>query len=91
MDVTMKTVIGGELVELPGTIAGIRSALDEEQLRDFDKEIPHLPTAELPAALVRWALVATDADREDEELFDRLARGEDVGAVPAGAGRPGAV
>lgn len=88
MDATMKTVIGGELVELPATIAGIRSALDEDQVPAFDREIRHLPSTQLPAALVRWALSATAADQEDEELFDRLARGEDIGAVAAGAARP---
>ncbi|MEU3448579.1 hypothetical protein AB0H29_15345 [Streptomyces thermolilacinus] len=74
----MRTVIAGQLVELPGTIAAIRAALDEDRVKVFDAEIPHVPVADLPLALARWALATTDADREDAELFERLARGEDV-------------
>ncbi|WEB45404.1 hypothetical protein MOV08_43050 [Streptomyces yunnanensis] len=86
MDATLKTVIGGELVELPGTIAAIRATMTTDQATEFDREIEHLPAAELPAALVRWALAGTGADDEDEALFERLARGEDIGAVDAGPG-----
>ncbi|MEE1943081.1 hypothetical protein V1L54_27365 [Streptomyces sp. TRM 70361] len=85
MDATMKTVIGGKLVELPGTIAAVRAAMDPEQAEQFDREIEHVPAAELPATLVRWALAGTGADDEDEALFERLARGEDVGATDAGS------
>ncbi|OII62620.1 hypothetical protein BJP40_27895 [Streptomyces sp. CC53] len=67
-------------MELPGTIAAIRAALDEDRAKAFDAEIPHVPVAELPLTLARWALSTTDADAEDAELFARLARGEDVGA-----------
>ncbi len=74
----MRTVIAGRLVELPGTIAAIRAALDADRAAVFDAEIPYVPVAELPVALARWALSTTDADREDAELFERLARGEDV-------------
>lgn len=74
----MRTVIAGRLVELPGTIAAIRAALDEVRVKEFDAEIQHVPVADLPVALARWALSTTDADREDTELFERLARGEDV-------------
>ncbi|GAA0495579.1 hypothetical protein [Streptomyces olivaceiscleroticus] len=88
MEAMLKTVIGGELVELPGTIAGIRAVLDEDQARAFDQEIPHVPAAELPARLARWALGGTGADLEDQELFERLERGEDIGAVPADDSRP---
>lgn len=81
MDATLKTVIGGELVELPGTIAAVRAIMDAGQAAEFDREIEHVPAAELPAALVRWALAGTGADEEDEDLFERLARGEDIGAT----------
>ncbi|MFJ2819463.1 hypothetical protein [Streptomyces sp. NPDC087294] len=83
MDATLKTVINGELVELPGTIAAVRAAMDTDQAAEFDREIEHVPAAELPAALVRWALAGTGADDEDEEIFERLAAGEDIGAAPA--------
>ncbi|MFH8410966.1 hypothetical protein ACH4FX_40275 [Streptomyces sp. NPDC018019] len=84
MDATLKTVIGGEIVELPGTIAAVRARLDDVRAAEFDRHIEHVPAGELPTALVRWALVGTDADQEDEELFERLARGEDIGATDAG-------
>ncbi|MFJ1751138.1 hypothetical protein ACIOJD_33660 [Streptomyces sp. NPDC088116] len=83
MDATLKTVIGGQLVELPGTIAAIRATLDTDRILEFDREIAHVPAAELHAALVRWALAGTGADEEDDALFERLARGEDIGATNA--------
>ncbi|MER5771021.1 hypothetical protein [Streptomyces sp. NPDC001985] len=93
MDATLKTSIGGELVELPGTIAAIRAAIravmSADRAADFEREIEHLPVADLPSALVRWALAVTPADAEDTELFDRLARGENIGAVPADTAGPG--
>ncbi|MEV0281706.1 hypothetical protein AB0I22_35705 [Streptomyces sp. NPDC050610] len=91
MDATLKTVIGGELVELPGTIAGVRAALPPPERRDeFDREIAHAPATELPLVLVRWALAGTGAEEEDEALFERLVRGEDIGAhKPSDAGTPG--
>ncbi|MFE0764167.1 hypothetical protein [Streptomyces smyrnaeus] len=84
VDATLKTVIDGELVELPGTIAGIRATMDPEQAAEFDRQIEHVPAHQLPAALASWALEGTGADEEDDELFDRLARGEDIGAISAG-------
>ncbi|MFF8957825.1 hypothetical protein [Streptomyces sp. NPDC014894] len=82
MDAKLKTSIGGDPVELPGTIAAIRASMSAERAAAFDREIEHLPVMDLPTALVRWALAATSADAEDAELFERLARGEDIGAVP---------
>ncbi|MEV6106040.1 hypothetical protein AB0M28_15175 [Streptomyces sp. NPDC051940] len=76
-------MLGGELVELPGTIAGIRAALGPAELARFEGEIEHTPVADLPAVLARWALSTTTAVEEDEEFFARLERGEDIGAVPA--------
>ncbi|MEV8426217.1 hypothetical protein [Streptomyces niveus] len=55
---------------------------DAGRAAEFDREIEHVPAAELPAALVRCALAGTGADDEDEVLFERLARGEDIGATP---------
>ncbi|MFI7099255.1 hypothetical protein ACIBK8_07830 [Streptomyces sp. NPDC050161] len=88
MDATLKTVIGGRLVELPGTIAAIRDTMDAGRAAEFDRDIAHVPAPELPTALVRWALAATGADDEDEELFERLARDEDIGATGTGGSRP---
>ncbi|MFJ2649705.1 hypothetical protein ACIO1C_23650 [Streptomyces sp. NPDC087420] len=86
MDTTLKTVIGGELVELPGTIAAVRATMDAGRAAEFNREIEHAPAAELPATLVRWALAGTRADDEDDALFERLARGEDIGAKDAPPG-----
>ncbi|MEO3972658.1 hypothetical protein [Streptomyces sp. CAU 1734] len=88
MDATLKTSIGGELVELPGTIAAIRAAMSTDEAAAFDREIENLSVADLPAALVRWALAGTPADEEDSDLFDRLSRGEDIDAIPADHDRP---
>jgi hypothetical protein len=84
VDTTLKTVIDGELVELPGTIAAVRATMDAGQAAEFDRDIENVPAAELPAALVRWALAGTGADDEDDALFERLARGEDIGATEVG-------
>ncbi|MEU3188670.1 hypothetical protein ABZ707_31405 [Streptomyces sp. NPDC006923] len=86
MDATFKTVIGGEVVELPGTIAAVRASMDAGRAAEFDREIEHVPAADLPAVLVRWALAGTGADEEDELLFERLSRGEDIGATDAAPG-----
>ncbi|MEV0278733.1 hypothetical protein AB0I22_20435 [Streptomyces sp. NPDC050610] len=67
---------GGE--ELPGTIAGVRAGPDVEWAGEFDHEIERAPATELPLALVRRALAGAVAEEEDETLFERLARGEDV-------------
>ncbi|WP_446040490.1 hypothetical protein [Streptomyces sp. SID1121] len=83
MDATLKTIIGGELVELPGTIAAVRATMDAGRAAEFDREIEHAPADELPATLVRWALAGTGVDDEDDALFERLARGEDVSASGA--------
>ncbi|MFI8437886.1 hypothetical protein ACIGJO_29915 [Streptomyces sp. NPDC079020] len=80
MDASFRTVIDGELVELPCTIAAIRAGMTPDQAAAFDREIDHVPAPELPVTLVHWALAGTAADDEDEALFDRLACGEDIGA-----------
>ncbi|MEV8395071.1 MULTISPECIES: hypothetical protein [unclassified Streptomyces] len=81
MDATLKTVVAGRLVELPGTIVAIRATMDADRATEFDREIEHLPAAELPAALVRWAL--TGAGEGDDAFLERLACGEDIGATEA--------
>ncbi|MEV8289701.1 hypothetical protein [Streptomyces niveus] len=48
MDATLMTVIGGELVELPGAIAAVRATMDADRAAEFDREIEHVPAAELP-------------------------------------------
>ncbi|MFH8630769.1 hypothetical protein ACH4CC_12970 [Streptomyces lydicus] len=70
-------------MELPGTIAAVRATTDADQAAEFDRDIEHVPAAELPVALVRWALAGTGAEEEDDALFERRARGEDIGAIDA--------
>ncbi|WP_259454412.1 hypothetical protein [Streptomyces ginkgonis] len=83
MDPTFKTVIDGELVELPATIVTIRAALPADQTEQFDAEVQHAAADRLPMVLAQWALRGTGADQEDDELFRRLEAGEDIGAVEA--------
>jgi hypothetical protein len=83
MDPTFKTIVDGELVELPATIATIRAALPAEQAEQFDAEVEHAGADRLPMVLAQWALRGTGADQEDAELFRLLEAGEDVGAVEA--------
>lgn len=81
MHPTLKTMIGGELVELPGTIATIRPTVPADRRAEFDAEVETAAADQLPAVLARWALTATNADAEDDDLFARLEAGEDIGAV----------
>jgi hypothetical protein len=84
MHPTLKTHIGGELVELPGTIAAVRQQLPVEDIAEFDHEVENAPAHQLTAILARWALRGTGADEEDEEMFSRLEAGDHSGCVPAG-------
>lgn len=83
---TLKTVIGGEPVELPGSIAGIRAHLDDDQAGDFDHEVEHAAADQLPVVLARWALASTTAPAADDEVFAALERGQDIGATTPGHG-----
>ncbi|MFD7223871.1 hypothetical protein [Streptomyces sp. NPDC056730] len=56
--------------------------MDATRAAEFDREIEHVRAAELPVALVRWALAGT----EDEALFERPSRGEDT--APTSGTRP---
>jgi hypothetical protein len=75
---TLRTVLDGQPVTLPGSIAAIRDQLAPEQRAEFDHEVEHAEAAALPAVLARWALTTAGADPAD--LFDRLAAGDDLGA-----------
>lgn len=82
-EATFKTIIGGELVELPATIAGIRETLPEERRAEFDNEVEHTPGSDLLRVLTHWALESTDAPAEDAAVFQRLEAGDFTGCVPA--------
>ncbi|NJQ13487.1 hypothetical protein [Streptomyces bohaiensis] len=83
MHPTLKTMVNGELIELPGTIATIRPTVPPELRDQFDTEVETAPAAQLPTVLVRWALAGSAANQEDDALFARLEAGEDIGAVEA--------
>jgi hypothetical protein len=87
---TLKTVVGGVLVELPGTIADIRAALPEHQRAEFTEAIESAPVNEVGRIAARWAL-PPEAIAEDDEAFRSLEAGtytpaayadEDPGARP---------
>ncbi|MFI7273958.1 hypothetical protein [Streptomyces sp. NPDC049879] len=80
---TLKTVIDGRLVELPGTIAAVRAQLPDADVPAFTHEVENAPADQLTVILARWALRATGADEEDEEVFQRLRAGDHSGCVPA--------
>ncbi|MFX4293609.1 hypothetical protein [Streptomyces bohaiensis] len=81
MHPTLKTIVGGEVVELPGTIATIRPTIPADQREQFEREVETAAVDQLPAVLAKWALSTTGADQEDAVLFASLEAGEDIGAV----------
>ncbi|GAA1928304.1 hypothetical protein GCM10009716_40170 [Streptomyces sodiiphilus] len=94
-DARFRTRVRGEAVEVPATITGIRATLRDEEIEHFNEEIERTPAAELPRVLAYWALLHTGAHEEDEEIVERLRRGDFSGCVPAeeaprGASEPGA-
>ncbi|KUL46025.1 hypothetical protein ADL22_10930 [Streptomyces sp. NRRL F-4489] len=89
--VVWKTVIDGELVEVPATMDGIRAALPEKDRAAFDAEVRRTPAQDLHRVLARWALPAA-AENEDEAIVARLRDGDFTGCVPqdGDARHPGA-
>ncbi|MGK5545710.1 DUF721 domain-containing protein [Streptomyces sp. URMC 127] len=80
---TWTTHIGGELVEIPATIDGIRAALPEDQQPAFDAEIGSTPADQLQLVLASWSLSATPAaGEEDDAIIARLRAGDFIGCVP---------
>ncbi|NUU21451.1 MAG: hypothetical protein HOV68_08040 [Streptomycetaceae bacterium] len=71
---TLKTVVDGVVVELPGTIADIRAALPEEQRDAFTEAIETAPINEVGRIAARWAL-PPEALAEDDEAFRSLEAG----------------
>ncbi|MGW6744867.1 hypothetical protein ACWGDX_29720 [Streptomyces sp. NPDC055025] len=80
---TWTTLIGGESVEIPATIDGVRAALadEPERLAGFEAEIGRTPASELPRTLAAWAL-PPEAWAEIDAQFDRLAAGDFSGCTP---------
>ncbi|MCM2394404.1 hypothetical protein [Streptomyces albipurpureus] len=78
---TWTTVIGGELVEIPATIEGIRATLSPERAAEFDLVIAHTHAAKLPQVLADWAL-PPEALAEEDEVIARLKAGDHSGSIP---------
>ena len=43
MDATLKTVIRGRLMELPGTVAGVRATMEAGHAEEFDRTVEDVP------------------------------------------------
>ena len=71
---TLKTVVDGVVVELPGTIADIRAALPEDQRAAFTEAIETAPINQVGQIAARWAL-PPEAIAEDDEAFRSLEAG----------------
>ncbi|GCE01580.1 hypothetical protein [Embleya hyalina] len=82
-DPVLITHIGGELVELPGSLGGIRAGLPDDAAREaFDAEIDAAPLTQVPLIAARWGLPQEAID-EDEAIFRRLEAGDHSGMIPA--------
>ncbi|MER7047033.1 MULTISPECIES: hypothetical protein [Streptomyces] len=71
----LRTTIGGEIVDLPGTLEGIRASLPEEQRNEFEREIWSAPLTEVPLIAARWGR-PQEAHDEDEALVQQLRAGD---------------
>ncbi|OPC84487.1 hypothetical protein B4N89_29350 [Embleya scabrispora] len=70
------TVVRGERIELPNTLAEIRAALPEERRAEFDKVIYETPLDQLERrALIDWAL-PPEAHEDDDEASRRIKAGD---------------
>ncbi|MFJ1751145.1 hypothetical protein ACIOJD_33695 [Streptomyces sp. NPDC088116] len=81
--VTWRAHVGGELVEIPATIDGVRSALacDPERLAEFEAQLGSTPAMELPAVLAAYALPQQAWDETDATI-ERLRAGDFSGCTP---------
>ncbi|MGW6457206.1 hypothetical protein ACWF94_15020 [Streptomyces sp. NPDC055078] len=79
---TWTTRIGGEFVEIPATINGVRAALPESERAAFDAEVGSTPAGQLQLVLANWSLSTTPAEDEDEAVVARLRIGDFSGCVP---------
>jgi hypothetical protein len=81
----LRTRVRGEVVELPGTIAGIREALaNEAEQEEFEREVENVGADEMFGVLAKWALRTPQAyDPDEEALVERLKAGDLTGMIPA--------
>ncbi|MYW06050.1 hypothetical protein [Streptomyces sp. SID3343] len=74
------THIGGERVELPGTIGGIRAGLPDDDTRDeFDRAIAQAPLEHVALIAAQWGLPKAARD-EDDALIARIRAGDPTAA-----------
>jgi hypothetical protein len=70
------TVVRGERIELPNTLAEIRAALPEDRRAEFDKVMYETPLHRLERdAVLHWAL-PPEAQEEDDEVHARILAGD---------------
>ncbi|MFI6586457.1 hypothetical protein [Embleya sp. NPDC050493] len=70
------TVVRGEAITLPETLAEIRAALPPDQRDAFDEEMYNTPLDQIERrALLGWAL-PPEAHEEDEEAAARIRAGD---------------
>ncbi|MER6915144.1 hypothetical protein ABT354_25995 [Streptomyces sp. NPDC000594] len=84
----LRTRIGGRIVDLPGTLDGIRDSLPEDQRAAFDREIGSAPLLDVPLIAARWGL-PQEARDEDDALADQLRTGDFTGFGQLDDGRAG--
>ncbi|MEV0261475.1 hypothetical protein AB0I49_09030 [Streptomyces sp. NPDC050617] len=86
---TWTTRVGGQPMEIPATIEGIRATLGTADAEAYDAEIGRTPAQDLHRVLARWALPA-EAEEEDDAIVARLKTGDFSGCTSQDNSRPGA-
>ncbi|BDT39547.1 hypothetical protein [Streptomyces yaizuensis] len=76
---TLWTTHGGQRVEVPATVAGVRDALPEKQRQQFLDEVFAANVHTVEHVLREW-IVKIASEPADEEIFARLAA-EEQGAA----------
>ncbi|MYW00221.1 hypothetical protein [Streptomyces sp. SID3343] len=71
----LRTRIAGQVVDLPGTLGGIRASLPEDQRAEFDRAVDEAPLLEVPLVAARWGLPQEAID-EDDALVEQLRAGD---------------
>ncbi|MFI5617616.1 hypothetical protein [Streptomyces sp. NPDC051567] len=75
------TSVGGEPVQVPATIEGVRATLTEERAAAFEAEIRRTPAFRLARTPTAWAL-PPQAWAEIDADTERVAAGDLSGCTP---------
>ncbi|MFJ8746667.1 hypothetical protein ACIRL2_45930 [Embleya sp. NPDC127516] len=76
----LRTHIGVGFVELPGSLAGIRAGLPDDETREaFDREISQAPLEHVALIAAEWGL-PQEARDEDDALIARIRAGDATAA-----------